>query len=258
MSNSNKQCSAMAIMSLLYSIKVNCSEWSSSVIDTILIKGSLSLLLKYILFVLYSYVGDIYYSHCCGRIIDNKNSHLSVEDVVGCICLDEIFYDVSWIYYPNLSKSINQIIERIEEFVETNKKHALIVTGIFCFGLINEDGNLYFFDSHSRSPQGKYALNGKACIIKFSNEDKIKYLVNHLCKFLNNNNITLEISDIVCTPQINHNEVVLLDKTLAENNIDFFNSSMDTNQNNSFHNNQHDLIEDNSVNFILLILKLEY
>ena len=49
MSNSNKQCSAMAIMSLLYSIKVNCSEWSSSVIDTILIKGSLSLLLKYIL-----------------------------------------------------------------------------------------------------------------------------------------------------------------------------------------------------------------
>ena len=42
MSNSNKQCSAMAIMSLLYSIKVNCSEWSSSVIDTILIKGSLS------------------------------------------------------------------------------------------------------------------------------------------------------------------------------------------------------------------------
>ena len=86
MSNSNKQCSAMAIMSLLYSIKVNCSEWSSSVIDTILIKGSLSLLLKYILFVLYSYVCDIYYSHCCGRIIDNKNSHLSVEDVIGLIC----------------------------------------------------------------------------------------------------------------------------------------------------------------------------
>ncbi len=72
--------------------------------------------------------------------------------------------------------------------------------------MIKENDDLYFFDSHSRSPQGKSSKNGKACIIKFNNNNKIANLTEHICKFIDPKNITIEINDIVCLKLI-YNEV---------------------------------------------------
>ena len=80
----------------------------------------------------------------------------------------------------------------------SNSKHALIVTGVYCFALIKEADSIYFFDSHSRSPQGKASLNGKACVIRFKGPKKEENLTNHILKFVNLNNITIEISSINC------------------------------------------------------------
>jgi hypothetical protein len=59
---------------------------------------------------------------------------------------------------------------------------------------------------NSRSPQGKSSKNGKACIIKFNNNNKISNLTEHICKFIDPKNITIEINDIVCLKLI-YNEV---------------------------------------------------
>jgi hypothetical protein len=108
-------------------------------------------------------VGDIYYQLCFDRIsTTNKNNHLSVEDVVGTIVVNETNFNVSWIYNIDLAKSKLEIFTNVQNFNSSNKSHALICTGLYSFGLIKENDDLYFFDSHSRSPRGKSAVNGKA------------------------------------------------------------------------------------------------
>lgn len=153
-------------------------------------------------------VGDIYYQLCFDRIsTTNKNNHLSVEDVVGTIVVNETNFNVSWIYNIDLAKSKLEIFTNVQNFNSSNKSHALICTGLYSFGLIKENDDLYFFDSHSRSPRGKSAVNGKACIIKFTGESKIDNITNHICKFIDVDNITVEINQIVCLKLTNTNQI---------------------------------------------------
>ena len=198
-SNSNKQCTAMSMIAIIQSYLINCKLWSTSIIDLILIKG------------------DIYYQKCYTNLIGNKNNHLSIEEVVGRITINDTIFDTSWIYNPRLCTSKLNIHERILQFLNSNNTHALIITGILSFGLINENDCLYFFDSHARSPQGKSSSIGKACIIKFAGDNKINNIVDHIMKFVNKDNITIEINDVICIKLITETIVVIMFILLKNN-----------------------------------------
>ena len=84
-------------------------------------------------------------------------------------------FNVSWIYNTNLAKSKLEIFTNVQNFYSSDNSHALICTGLYSFGLIKEQEDLYFFDSHYRRPQGKSSVNGKACIVKFNGESKFSH-----------------------------------------------------------------------------------
>jgi len=134
---------------------------------------------------------------------------LSVEEVVGTIIVNETVFEASWIYNPaHLAKSKIEIKNRLIEYNDSNGSHAIIITGLYSFGLIKEKNELYFFDSHSRTPQGKPSENGKACTIKFSGIHKIQNLTDHICKFIDLKKITVEINDILCLKLTTHSNEV--------------------------------------------------
>ncbi len=97
-----------------------------------------------------------------------------------------------------MAKSKIDIKNRLNEFFESDSTRALIVTSLYSFGLIKENDDLFFFDSHSRTVQGKLSANGKACSITFSGNKMIDNLTDHICKFIDLNKITVKINDILC------------------------------------------------------------
>ena len=80
---------------------------------------------------------------------------------------------------------------------------------------------MFFFDSHSRTAQGKLSANGKACSIKFSGNKMIDNLTDHMCKFIDLKKITVEINDILCVKisSLNVNDVNFSNPKNTKSNI---------------------------------------
>ena len=192
------QCSGLSIFSIATAFMVNCNNWTTNILDQLL------------------YYGSLYFEQCCARINVN-NRYLSVEEVIGLVPIGNRTLNISRVAIidqvltasqrPNSLQGqmdYNSLSRHFREFFESNHLFLTLTTNDSTYGIIKQNGLLYFFDSHGRNYYGVPQANGKASIRSFVNVDQI---VNSLLRLHPNPDRYYEmffISVFEVDPTINH------------------------------------------------------
>jgi hypothetical protein len=159
-----KQCTAIAITSIAYASVQSPSTWDSEVLSKILIHGDLYFSQK-------SPSGQELMAIEAAGILNNVFEGPSIE--LKCHENEST--------YGGLNKLISTIprplnfndlelstaTQLISNFIVSQHYAAILTVGGYSVSLLKNEGSIYYFDSHSRGPNGAISNDGVACVIKF-------------------------------------------------------------------------------------------
>ena len=167
------QCSGLTIFSFATAFMVNCNEWTNNEMDQLL------------------YYGSLYFEQCCARI-NVENRYLEIGEVIGMVQIGNRTLNITTVIIldeeltpSNAPNSLQGqmtyafLIRHFNEFYLSNHLFSAITTNGYTYGIIKQNGLLYFFDSHARNYNGMEESNGKASIRSFN---EVNLLVYHLMR----------------------------------------------------------------------------
>ncbi len=186
------QCSAICAQAIANSHVLKISEWNVHNLNQVLLEG------------------DQYYTTCqnrLGHIIDPFNRYLEVQEVLGTITINQNLYRLQY-KDNNIIDSSRQgitssgnFLNHINEFLYSTCEHLMMVCADYTYVIFKCNQELYFFDSHAKTPTGRRSdnLNGKASVIKFKLPNSSINLANYLISLIKNGHVyTLTYITVGC------------------------------------------------------------
>lgn len=167
----NQQCTAIAAIALAYNAWTNIENWNSDTVDSILERG------------------DQYYHICIEYLQQNslfKHPHLMVAELYKSFDMGEqrFFFEIEDCLVNGIINSKEEAIFNLErglvEFFE-KEESGIITANDQSMSIWKCKDAFFYFDSHSRDPEGVACSFGTACIIRSTNiEDLNQCLLTNL------------------------------------------------------------------------------
>lgn len=170
-----KQCTAMSMTSLAYSCIQNPSTWTTDTLDDILLRGD-----------------KLYHEKATrGEFLTAFEAQGQIDNIFGALTV-AVAIDESDARSLNgqlnrlarqLSSQVLRLDAALRNFIESEYTTAILTVGSYSMAIMKYVGNVYLFDSHSRGPHGRVAVNGLACIIEF----EISFAAAEISKLVHRN-----------------------------------------------------------------------
>jgi hypothetical protein len=197
-----QQCTAICAYSIAATFFIPISEWTIDNINDVILAG------------------DNYYSLCQAKLSHNLhpfNRYLEVHEVLGDININDRHISIQYWSNDIVNDTRQGLINTIDlknkfnEFLAIEPRHAFFICEHYTMAIIKRRNNLYFFDSHSKTPTGRRTDidKGRSSIMLFKHPNAAAELASYINKLFSKNQLyTMTYVTIFNIQEIQNNNSV--------------------------------------------------